>query len=277
MELPYFHKHEFDFTENDFRLVQKLIYDHAGIALNDAKQNLVYSRLSRRLRANNLTNFSDYLKFVAKNKNEWQLFINALTTNLTSFFREAYHFPILAEYIKKLGPKNSLAIWSCAASTGEEPYSLAMTMIELFGSYNPPVKIIATDIDTQALEIAKTGIYSMEKVDMFTPEQLRPFFLKGKGKNSGQVKIRKEVQDIVAFRQLNLLGDDWPVRGDFAAIFCRNVMIYFDKETQMRILQRFVPLLEPHGLLFVGHSENIVLISSLFTLHSRTVYQLKDV
>jgi chemotaxis protein methyltransferase CheR len=276
MELPMLHKHEFAFTENDFKVVQKLIYDHAGILLNDAKQNLVYSRLSRRLRANNLTTFSDYLGFLARHKDEWQLFTNALTTNLTSFFREPHHFPILAEHIKKLDTKDTLAIWSCAASTGEEPYSMAMTMIELFDSYTPPVRIIATDIDTQALEKAKAGIYSMEKLDMMTPSQLRPFFLKGKGNNQGLVKVRKEVQDIVTFRQVNLLSDQWPVRGPFAAIFCRNVMIYLDRKTQIDILQRFVPLLATQGLLFAGHSENIVMLSNLFKLHSRTVYERND-
>jgi len=276
MDFPILYKHEFDFTEKDFRVIQKLIYDHAGISLNDAKENLVYSRLSRRLRANNLTNFCSYLEFLAKNKEEWQLFINALTTNLTSFFREPHHFPILAEHIRKLGTKEPLALWSCAASTGEEPYSMAMTMVELFGSYNPPVRIIATDIDTQVLDKAKIGIYSMEKVDMLTPNQLRPFFLKGKGINEGSVKVRQEVQDIVTFRQVNLLSDHWPVRGPFAAIFCRNVMIYLDKETQIKILQRFAPLLAPEGLLFVGHSENIILLSNLFKLHSRTVYELKQ-
>ena len=275
MDLPAVYKHEFDFTEQDFQLVQKLIYDHAGICLNDAKKNLVYSRLSRRLRAHNLNNFSVYLEFLAKNKNEWQLFINALTTNLTSFFREPYHFPILAEHIKRLNAADPLALWSCGAATGEEPYSMAMTMVELFGSYFPPIRIIATDIDTQALDKAKAGIYSMDKVDMLTPNQLRPFFLKGKDKNEGLVKIRSELQNIVTFRQVNLLDDYWPVRGPFAAIFCRNVMIYLDKKSQLAVLERFVPLLAPCGLLFVGHSENVVLMSDSFKLHSRTVYELK--
>ncbi len=276
MEIPISYTHEFEFTEEDFRIIQKLIYDHAGITLNDAKQNLVYSRLSRRLRANNIKNFSAYLEFLSKNKNEWQLFINALTTNLTSFFREPHHFPILADHIKRFETMETMALWSCAASTGEEPYSMAMTMMEVFGSYTPPVRIIATDIDTQALEIAKVGIYGMDKVDMLTPQQLKPYFLKGKGANEGLVKIRDELQNIVTFRQVNLLGDHWPVRGPFAAIFCRNVMIYLDRKTQASILERFVPLLAPKGLLFVGHAENIVLISNLFKLHSRTVYELNQ-
>ncbi len=275
VELPILYKHEFDFTENDFRLIRKLIYDHAGISLNDAKQNLVYSRLSRRLRANNLKNFSDYLKFLATNHAEWQLFINALTTNRTAFFREPHHFPILAEHIRKLGTKEMITLWSCAASTGEEPYSIAMTMVKLFGSYTPPVRIIATDIDTEVLESAKAGIYSIDKVDMFTPSQLKPFFLKGKGNNEGLVKIRNELKNMVTFRQLNLLSEEWPVRGPFSAIFCRNVMIYLDQQTKLKILDRFAPLLTPQGLLFVGHSENIVLLTNRFKMHSRTVYQLQ--
>jgi len=267
-------KREFQFNESDFHSIQKLIYSHAGIALSDTKRKLIYSRISRRLRTYGLTRFSDYLAILESNKDEWQPFINALTTNLTSFFREQHHFSILADHIKKLGTKRTIHLWCSAASTGEETYSMAMTIVDIFRDYTPPVRIIATDIDTQVLEIAQMGVYSMDRVEQLMPIQLGRFFLKGKGSNEGFVKIRPELQDMVTFRQLNLLDEHWPLRGPFAAIFCRNVMIYFDKPTQKKILERFVPLMEPHGLLFAGHSENFQSITNAFRPCGRTVYKL---
>ncbi len=274
MELPVNIKHEFEFTDDDFRSVRQLIYSYAGISLSDAKRNMVYNRLSRRLRANGLTRFSDYLAFLKSNEDEWQPFVNALTTNLTAFFREQHHFPMLAEHIKRLGTKKNITLWCSAASTGEEPYSMAMTLVDLFNSYTPPVRIIATDIDTQVLERARMGVYSMDRIGQLTDSQLRRFFLKGSGSNEGFVKIRPELQDMVIFRQLSLLDEHWPMRGPFSALFCRNVMIYFDKPTQKKILERFVPLMEPGGLLFGGHSENFLLITNAFKLRGKTVYQL---
>lgn len=265
--------HEFKFTESDFRSVQQLIYSHAGISLGSTKRNLVYSRLSRRLRAHGLTCFSDYLSFLERNEHEWQAFVNALTTNLTSFFREQHHFPVLAQYIKKLGTKRAIYLWCSAASTGEETYSMAMTVVELFRGYAHPVHIIATDIDTQVLDVARKGVYSMERVEQLTPIQLRRFFLKGKGNNEGFVKIRPELQDMITFQQLNLLDEQWPFTDPFAAIFCRNVMIYFDRPTQKMILDRFARLMEPHGLLFAGHSENFQSITQAFRPCGRTVYE----
>ena len=264
----------FAFTARDFARVRELIYRKAGIALSESKQEMVYSRLARRLRAKGLDSFQIYLDTLegGQDEAEWEAFTNALTTNLTAFFREGHHFPILAEHAKRV--QAPLSVWCAASSTGEEPYSIAMTLCETFGSLTPPVSIVATDIDTKVLETASAGVYAFERVEKLSQERLRRFFLKGKGGRDGLVRVRPELQRLVEFRQLNLLGASWPVKGAFDAIFCRNVMIYFDKPTQSRILSRFVPLMKPDGLLFAGHSENFVYASDAFVLRGKTVYEL---
>lgn len=241
------------FTSSDFDRIRKMLYQHCGIKLNDSKKNMVYSRLGRRLRATGLTSFQDYLTRVERDQEgEWEVFINSLTTNLTAFFREPHHFPVLMEHVLSLR-KRPLRLWCSASSTGEEPYTMAMTMVDAFGSYKPPVKIIATDIDTNVLSKAQAGIYPMDRVDNLPQETLKRFFLKGSGNNVGYVQVRKELREMISFHPLNLLDTCWPLSGSFDAIFCRNVLIYFDKDTQFKILKRFAPILETHGLLFVGH------------------------
>lgn len=265
---------EFEFTNRDFSRVCALIYQRAGIALSKTKQEMVYSRLARRLRATGQISFEHYLDNLEKgiDGGEWEAFTNALTTNLTSFFREEHHFPILADHVKK--GSAPLVIWCSASSTGEEPYSIAMTVCEAFGTLTPPVQIIATDIDTNVLATAANGIYSIDKLGKMTAERIKKFFLKGKGKQDGSVRVRPEIRQIVTFKQLNLLSDDWPVTGGFDAIFCRNVMIYFDKPTQGKILSRFAPLMKSDGLLFAGHSENFLYVTDAFKLRGKTVYEL---
>jgi chemotaxis protein methyltransferase CheR len=268
---------EFLFTERDFEKIRKLIYEHAGINLSGAKKDLVYSRLGRRLRANKLNRFSDYIELLDdKNSAEWEAFINALTTNLTSFFREAHHFPVLAAHVDSIKHRRPINIWCNAASTGEEPYTIAMTMMDLFGSLTPPVRIIATDIDTNALETAKNGVYSLERIEKLPKDVLQRFFLKGRGEQAGQVRVRKELSDLIEFRQLNLQDQKWPIQGPFDAIFCRNVMIYFDKPTQKKILQRFAPIMHQDGLLFAGHSESLQGLTDVFKLQGKTVYRFSD-
>jgi chemotaxis protein methyltransferase CheR len=268
---------EFLFTDHDFEQIRKLIYEHAGINLSASKKDMVYSRLGRRLRATGQKNFKDYLILLAENRDsEWESFVNSLTTNLTSFFREAHHFPVLAEHVKGLKQRRPINIWCNAASTGEEPYTIAMTMVDAFDSLTPPVRIIATDIDTNALQKASAGIYSIEQVEKLPKDILKRFFLKGRGDKAGQVKVRKELQDLITFSQLNLQDAQWPLKGAFDAIFCRNVMIYFDKPTQNKILQRFVPLMRKDALLFAGHSESLQSLSSLFQLRGKTVYRLSE-
>jgi chemotaxis protein methyltransferase CheR len=265
---------EFLFTASDFERIRAMLYKHSGIKLNDSKMDMVYSRLARRLRATGLKTFHDYLVRVEKQQDEeWEVFINSLTTNLTAFFREPHHFPLLKTHVLSLR-KRPLRLWCSAASTGEEPYTLAMSMVEAFNTYKPPVEIIATDIDTNVLNKARAGVYPMDRVEKLPPETLKRFFLKGSGSNANNVKVRQELSDLISFRQLNLLDRHWPINGMFDVIFCRNVMIYFDKDTQYKILKRFEPLLEPHGLLFAGHSESLYHASDLFKLRGQTVYEL---
>jgi len=265
---------EFEFTLKDFERVRSLIYKRAGIALAESKQEMVYSRLARRLRAIGMTSFGHYLDELERgtNDDEWEAFTNALTTNLTSFFREAHHFPILAEYVSKL--KGPIEVWCSASSTGEEPYSIAITLCEAFGTLNPPAKIVATDIDTKVLNTAENGVYPIERLDKLSSERTKGFFQKGKGEQAGFVRVRPELRKMITFKQLNLLSDHWPISGPFDVIFCRNVMIYFDKPTQGKILSRFAPLMKPEGLLFAGHSENFLYVTDAFKLRGKTVYEL---
>lgn len=272
----YQNEREFEFTTKDFARIRKLIYSRAGISLSEAKSDMVYSRIGRRLRAVGYDTFKSYLDFIESqpNADEWEEFTNALTTNLTAFFREEHHFPILAEHLRHLN--RPVRIWCSAASTGEEPYTLAMTACEAFGTLNPPVEIIATDIDTNVLETAATGLYPIDRVSKLSEQRRKKFFLKGKGAQEGIVKVRRELQNMITFLPLNLLADNWPIQGPFDAMFCRNVMIYFDKPTQGKILERFVPLMTSETLLFAGHSENFLYVSKDFDLLGKTVYQLKD-
>lgn len=261
-------------SDTHFRRISELIYQRAGIVLADHKREMVYNRLVRRLRILGLNDFGSYMALLENDSNspEWQAFINALTTNLTAFFREAHHFPILAEHARSR--PNNYSVWSTAASTGEEPYSIAMTLSEALGPRMASCRIQASDIDTQVLEKATAGVYRLEELRTLSPQQLQKFFLKGTGPHSGLVRVRPELAQMVAFQQLNLLANQWQLNGPFDAIFCRNVMIYFDKETQEKILRRFVPLLKPGGLMFAGHSENFSQISREFYLRGQTVYGL---
>ncbi len=265
---------EFQFTAQDFSRVRKLIYQRAGIALSEAKTDMVYSRIGRRLRTIGISTFKDYLDNLERDhdSDEWEAFTNSLTTNLTSFFREEHHFPILAEHLLQL--KTPIRIWCSAASTGEEPYTIAMTACEAFNTLKPPVEIIATDIDTNVLATAARGVYPMDRVAKLSLERKKRFLLKGSGKSEGTVKVRKELQQLIQFRQLNLLDEKYSLDEPFDTIFCRNVMIYFDKPTQTSILQKFVPLMKPHALLFAGHSENFLYVSNALKLRGKTVYEL---
>jgi len=267
---------EFRFTAEDFERIRKLIYDRAGIALAPVKQDMVYSRLARRLRAHGYTTFAQYLALLERGDDkEWETFTNSLTTNLTSFFREAHHFVLLAQQMMK-SRERPFRIWCSAASTGEEPYSLAITACEAFKSLTPPVAIVASDIDTSVLATAEKGVYAEERVAKLDPERLRQFFLKGTGAQAGQARVRPELQRLVSFARVNLLDPRWPLAGPFDALFCRNVMIYFDKPTQYGILKKFQPLLREDGLLYAGHSESFLHAVDLFRSLGRTVYERAD-
>nr|WP_298414430.1 CheR family methyltransferase [uncultured Halomonas sp.] len=267
---------DLEMTDADFERVRTLIYQRAGIVLAEHKREMVYSRLARRLREHKLTRFKDYLERLERQSDsrEWEAFTNALTTNLTAFFREAHHFPLLASHVaKQSGP---IRIWCSAASTGEEPYSIAMQLSETLGPRARDAKVIATDIDTEALAKARQAVYPIDQVAKLDEARRKRFFLRGSGARSGQAMIRPEISAMVEFKPLNLLASKWPIEGRFDAIFCRNVMIYFDKTTQAKILENFVPYLKPNGLLFAGHSENFSFISQAFRLRGQTVYELAN-
>ncbi len=262
---------EFAFTEQDFEKIRVMIYNYAGIALTPAKHDMVYGRLARRLRALGLRTFNEYLQVLERgDSKEFELFTNSLTTNLTSFFRESHHFPMLSDHLKAARGSGVLNLWCSASSTGEEPYSMAMTACETFDSLRPPVHIIATDLDTGVLETARQGVYNADEVEKLENNRARRFFDR---QADGRYRAKQELRDLIVYRRVNLMEPNWPIRGPLDGIFCRNVMIYFDKPTQLKILQRFAPLLKPDGLLFVGHSENLYHASDIFKLRSKTVYE----
>ncbi|MEQ8261061.1 MAG: CheR family methyltransferase [Alcanivorax sp.] len=262
-------------SDADFARIRELIYRRAGIVLAEHKKDMVYSRIGRRVRKHGLIRFQDYLAKLEQDSGgpEWEAFTNALTTNLTAFFRESHHFPLLADLVRdRRGP---IRIWSAGASTGEEPYSIAMALTEVLGD-KADFQVLATDIDTEALDRARRGIYPMDQVNKLDERRRKRFFQKGSGARSGFARVRPEVAARVRFQTLNLVAPKWPMEDRFDAIFCRNVMIYFDKGTQARILDRFAPLLKHDGLLFAGHSESFSYISERFRLRGQTVYTLAD-
>jgi chemotaxis protein methyltransferase CheR len=263
------------FTATDFRRVRDMVYRHAGIALSDAKSDMAYSRLARRVRAMGEKRFSAYLDVLAADPAhpEWQAFVNALTTNLTAFFRESHHFDMLAaHYRHHATPERPYRVWSSAASTGEEAYSAAMTLADTPLAASCSFELLATDIDTHVLQVAATGIYQEERIALLKKSQLKAHFLRGKGQHAGEVRIKPALRATLQFSQLNLAAEHWPNIGLFDAVFCRNVMIYFDVQTQRAILSRLAERMLPHALLFLGHSENIQLITDEFVPCGRTAY-----
>lgn len=265
---------EYPFSPGDFRRVRDLIAKLAGIALADHKENMVYNRLARRLRSTGIGSFGEYLDLVEQAEAEERgHFVNALTTNLTSFFREGHHFEMLGAYAaarRRTAPGGGrLRVWSSACSTGEEPYSAAIVLREA----DAPADIIATDIDTEVLRRAQRGNYALDAVDSMSPERLRRFFLKGVGQNEGRIMVRPELQAMVRFSPCNLQGDNWPAGELFDVIFCRNVMIYFSRESQRQVLERFIRVLRPGGLLFVGHSESYATGHAALRNCGKTAYE----
>lgn len=265
--------HEFVWTDSDFNRVQALIYQRAGISLHDGKHAMVYSRLSRRLRETGYQSFRDYLGWLETHDGlEWQEFINALTTNLTSFFREQHHFEILATHLKSKPAGTSWRVWCSAASTGEEPYSIVITAIEALGA-KASFSLTASDIDSKVLASAARGVYRLDGLKGMGSERTQRFFMRGKGANEGMVRVKPELQQYINFISINLIRDDWPFREPFDVVFCRNVMIYFDAPTQRKVLERIHRVMKPGGFLFVGHAENFSESRDLFVLRGKTVYE----
>lgn len=265
---------EFTWTNADFDRVQALIYKRAGISLHNGKHAMVYSRLSRRLRETGHQSFTEYLGWLeASDGPEWQEFINALTTNLTSFFREKHHFDVLTSYLKSTkAPVGGWKLWCSASSTGEEPYSIVMTTVEALGDHTS-FALFASDIDSKVLNVAQRGIYRLDGVKGVEDDRLRKFFLRGRGSNEGLIQVRPEYRRLVNFLQVNLVKEGWPFKDPFDIVFCRNVMIYFDAKTQRGVLERIHSVMKPGGLLFVGHAENFSDSRDLFVLKGKTVYE----
>jgi chemotaxis protein methyltransferase CheR len=263
---------EFAWTNADFDHVQSLIYKRAGISLNDGKHAMVYSRLSRRLRDTGHQSFKEYLAWLESGDGpEWQEFVNALTTNLTSFFRESHHFDIFADLLRSKPTSTPWRIWCNAASTGEEPYSIVMTAAEALGSLKN-FSLLASDIDSNVLATAAAGVYRMDGLKGLDTEKLKKHFLRGKGSNQGFARCKPELISPIQFLQVNLIRNDWPFKDAFDVVFCRNVMIYFDAKTQRTVLEKIHKVMKPGGLLLVGHSENFTESRDLFVLKGKTVY-----
>lgn len=264
---------EFVWTNADFDRVQAMIYKRAGISLHDGKHAMVYSRLSRRLRDTGHRSFRDYLTWVESTDGpEWQEFVNALTTNLTSFFREQHHFEIFEHYLKSKPAGTPWRVWCSAASTGEEPYSIVIAAMEALGA-RTNFSLMASDIDSKVLAAAARGVYRLDGMKGIDSGRMQRFFLRGSGSNDGMAKVKPELSQFIEFLIVNLIHDDWPFKEPFDAVFCRNVMIYFDAPTQRKVLERIHRVMKPGALLFVGHAENFSDSRDLFVLKGKTVYE----
>ncbi len=270
---------DFIFTEQDFDHIRGLVKRHTGIHLTEAKKDMVYSRLSRRLRTLGLARFSEYCALLDQDgSDELNNFINSITTNLTAFFREEHHFRYLAQTLlpqlrEKKAAQRRLRVWSAGCSTGEEPYSIAMVIRETLADVDQwDVKILATDLDSNVLDRARSGIYDADRLQGLPERRRRRWFRKGRGENAGKVKVVAELQRMITFKRLNLLHE-WPFRGPFDFIFCRNVVIYFDKDTQRRLFDRYAEVLPHGGHLFIGHSETLFKVCDRFRLIGQTIYQ----
>jgi chemotaxis protein methyltransferase CheR len=269
---------EFSFRNEDFEALRHLVKSLTGINLSDQKRELVYGRLSRRLRALRLRSFGEYRELLASDPRELVQLSNAITTNLTSFFRERHHFDYLCEEVLKARaaqshPRRRVRIWSAGCSTGEEPYSIAMSVIEALPDLPRwDLRILATDLDSDALERARAGLYPSERVRAVDPVRLVRFFTEQHAGSGRAYRVVPEVAALVSFKQLNLM-DRWPMKGPLDVIFCRNTVIYFDKETQRELFARIAALQRPGDLLFLGHSESLFQVSPDYSLVGRTIYR----
>lgn len=262
---------EFSYSRRDFERVKGLLFKKAGINLADSKDAMVYSRLARRLRTLEINSFKEYLAYVGSNDDEMEHFINALTTNLTAFFREPHHFEALADFLRKR--PQTKRIWCAASSTGEEPYSIAMTVASVFGTFTPNIQILATDIDSKVLQKARQGIYGQNSISQLPHDYKTQFFYKGRGPQTGRVRVVDELRKMVQFEPLNLMSPNWCLDAPIDVIFCRNVMIYFDRPTQRKILTRMVELMCSDGMYVAGHSENFTMYPELVEPMGKTIYR----
>lgn len=267
-------------SEDDFNYICQFVYKSAGIVLNASKREMVYRRLTRIVRERKIDSFSEYCRLLrAQSEQEESYFINAITTNLTSFFREQHHFDYLSQHelpklLETKKESKRIRIWSSASSTGEEPYSIAVTLLEALGTQSSywDAKILATDIDSNVVAKGKAGVYSLKNVEDMPNNLKNKYFKKGRGEYESQVRAENIIKELITFKQLNLL-DSWPMQGPFDIIFCRNVLIYFDKKTQSALFERYYNLLAPGGLLLLGHSESLGLYQQYFENVGRTIFR----
>jgi len=271
-------RREFDFSPHDFNRLRQLLKDLGGIKLHDGKEDMLYGRLTRRLRAQNLTSFKAYVRLLQDEPDGEEVghFINAMTTNLTAFFREEHHFEylkttLLPALMRLNRASRKIRIWSAGCSSGEEPYSIAMIVAETVPS-DWDVKILATDMDSNMVQYGFNGVYPESRLAGISDQRLKRWFNKGSGKNEGMVCVKPQLRDMISFKQLNLMHD-WPMKGPLDMIFCRNVIIYFDDETKRALIERYFDLLHDHGVLFVGHSETLFGVTKRAKLVGKTIYE----
>jgi len=269
----------FEFTDQDFSRLRELVYQHTGIRMADNRRDLIYGRLSRRLRALGLQSFGAYCRLIEDGHgDELEAFTNAVTTNLTAFFREAHHFDYLAdtlipELLERNRESRRIRLWSAGCSTGEEPYTLAMILRENIPDiHNWDIRILATDLDSNVLSTAAAGIYEQQNIQRALGNRLKRWFRKGSGANQGKAKVLPELQELIVYKKLNLM-ESWPMKGPFDVIFCRNVLIYFDKPTQKKLFDRFAGILVEKGHLFIGHSESPLDLTDRYALIGQSIYQ----
>ena len=273
---------EFTMSDAEFDEIRRVIRKLTGISMGDSKRQLVYRRLSARLKATGNSSFREYLKLLSEgDPNEVQDFANAVTTNLTSFFRESHHFDFLANRVipeisaaQKINGKR-LRIWSAGCSTGEEPYSIAMTLRESMKDIARwDARVLCTDLDTDVVATAKNGVYDSSRVEKIADKRLTRWFTKANAAGSDAVRAKDDLRSLLTFKPLNLMHE-WPMKGPFDVIFCRNVIIYFDKPTQRVLIDRFANILKDGGYLIIGHSESLFNVSDRFTLLGQTTYRKK--
>lgn len=264
-------------NDAEFRFLSAFVTRHCGITMGEHKRQLLQGRLQRRLRALGLDGFEDYCELLRQDPDrELGEFVSAVSTNVTAFFRESHHFDYLAAQLPKWlaeRPGGRIRMWSAGCSTGEEPYSLAMVLAEALENHRGPADalILATDLSPAALANARDGVYSLPRIEGVSEERRRRWFQRGSGTQAGKFRVHPRLQDLVRVKPLNLL-EAWPMQGKFDAILCRNVVIYFDTPTKRRLFERFDAALQPHGKLFLGHSESMNGLSDRFALIGRTIY-----
>ncbi|HOC59460.1 MAG TPA: protein-glutamate O-methyltransferase [Smithellaceae bacterium] len=271
----------FELKNSDFDKISRLVYEQCGIYLHEGKKELVKARLGKRLRAGNYKSFTDYYNYVTTEEGTEELIsmIDSISTNLTSFFREESHFARLRHIILSSDDKpgsrscrNTFRIWSAGCSTGEEPYTLAITFAETVGYMPLDVSILATDISTKVLKIAESGIYAHERTKGIAQPLLKKYFQIGTGKSAGYVRIKNDLKKLITFQRFNLM-ERFPAQNHFDTIFCRNVMIYFDKQTQNVLVNKFYDSLKSGGYFFVGHSESLTGLKHHFNYVEPSVYR----